>query len=136
MTPPEEDKKEELEVPLEAPKEEYQEEAQPPKPEIRIVDFSEKKINPYCTVCGKKKERYLEIEVDGVVEYTCKECYTGSGQIVVITCKNCSSEMEQGDNFCSQCGAPAVIRCSSCNAEIEEEDKFCAKCGVKLFSTD
>lgn len=112
----------------------------PPKPELRIVDFSEKKINPFCSICGLEKDRFVEVEVKGVIEYTCRDCYRRSrgGPAIppAMSCRRCGAAMVIGDNFCGKCGAPAVLRCTACNNEVDEEDMFCAKCGAKLFSGD
>lgn len=111
----------------------------PPKPELYIIDFAEKKINPFCTVCGLRKERYLEVEVKGVIEYTCKDCYNKSRAAAtapVTSCRSCGAAMHAGDNFCGKCGNPALLRCSACGNEADEEDRFCAKCGAKLFAAD
>ena len=142
MAPPEEEQKEE-----ELDESEFPEPPEvtvaPPRPDIRIVDFSEKKINQYCSVCGLKKERYVEVEVKDSIEYTCKECYLRLKGVQVtsiepstMACRKCGAPMLAGDNFCGKCGNPAIMRCSKCNGEIDEEDKFCAKCGTKLFEKE
>ena len=112
----------------------------PPKPELQIIDYSSVKINPYCSVCGLEKERYLEVQVRGTIEYTCKDCSRKSRGAPTIplaaTCRKCGTPMRLGDNFCGKCGNPAVLKCPACNNEVEEEDRFCAKCGAKLFAAE
>ena len=101
----------------------------PPKAEIKIRDLG---VRPRaCAVCGKAKAPYIEIEVDGVLEFTCKECY--EGQVIELTaCRSCGAALEAADNFCGKCGVPRVLKCPACGAEVEEEDRFCGKCGGKI----
>jgi len=139
--PPDEEQEGEMEEPQEPAQEQAPEvPVAPPRPELRIVDFSTKKINPFCTVCGLEKDRYLEVEVRGVIEYTCKDCYRRSRGAPAMppaaTCRKCGNPMLAGDNFCGKCGNPAVLKCTACNNEVEEEDRFCAKCGAKLSFAD
>ena len=139
--PPEEEQQGETEETQEKPEEKAPEvPIAPPKPELQIIDYSTKRINPYCTVCGLEKVRYLEVEVKGVIEYTCKDCYRKSKSAPVVpptaTCRKCGTPMRIGDNFCGKCGNPAVLKCPACNNEVEEEDRFCAKCGAKLSLAD
>jgi len=113
----------------------------PPKVELRIVDYSTKRVNPNCSVCGRQKDRYLEIETSTSIEYTCRDCYERTTHRPTMrpapkpsaSCRKCGTVMEMSDNFCGKCGNPAVLKCSACSAEVDEEDKFCAKCGAKLF---
>ena len=103
--------------------------AAPPKPELRIRDLGTRPRG--CNVCGKAKPPHIEIEVDGVLEYTCKECYEGQ-VIELAACRSCGAAMESADHFCGKCGTPRIAKCSSCGAEVGEEDVFCGKCGTKL----
>ena len=128
------------ESPEETPEKPPEVQVPPPKPELQIIDFSRKRINPYCIVCGMEKDRYLEVETNGVIEYTCKSCYAKSHLVPVsptaISCGSCGAPMAVGDNFCGKCGVPAILRCVACNNEVDEEDRFCAKYGAKLFPAD
>ena len=101
----------------------------PPKPELKIRDLG---VRPSgCSVCGAPKAPHIEIEVDGVLEYTCKECY--EGQVVELTaCRSCGAALEAADAFCGKCGTPRVAKCESCGAAANEEDRFCGKCGAKV----
>ena len=64
MAPPEMDEDDSPEMPTEQPPQKHTEaQVAPPKPELQIVDYSEKKFSQYCVVCGQKKDRYLEVEV-------------------------------------------------------------------------
>ncbi len=111
------------------PPPESPEPAAPPRPELRIRDLTARPRG--CSVCGKSKPAYIEIEVDGVPEYTCQECY--EGQVIELTaCRKCGTALEGGDNFCGKCGTPRLLRCSSCGSELDEEDRFCGKCGTRL----
>lgn len=98
----------------------------PPKPEIRIRDLTRHRN---CSVCGKPKTPYVEIEIDGVIEYTCRECYEGQ-VIELAACRSCGAAIEASDLFCGKCGAPRVVSCPSCGAEVGEDDRFCGKCGA------
>ena len=103
--------------------------AAPPKPEIRIRDLGSRPRG--CSVCGQPKPPFIEIEVDGVPEYTCRECY--EGQVIVLTaCRSCGGALEAADNFCGKCGTPRVAKCASCGTDLDEEDRFCGKCGAKV----
>ena len=101
----------------------------PPKPELRIRDLTRRPRA--CSVCGQPKAPYVEIEVDGVLEYTCKECYEGQ-VIELAACRTCGGAMESSDNFCGKCGTPRLLACPSCGAEVGEEDRFCGKCGTRV----
>jgi len=103
--------------------------ATPQKPELKIRDLGTRPRG--CSVCGEPKPPHVEIEVDGVPEYTCKECY--EGKVIEITaCRSCGGGLEAGDNFCGKCGTPHLATCPSCAAEADEADRFCGKCGAKL----
>ncbi|HEV8593916.1 MAG TPA: zinc ribbon domain-containing protein [Thermoplasmata archaeon] len=101
----------------------------PPKPELRIRDLTDRPRG--CNVCGKAKPAFIEIEVDGVLEYTCQGCY--EGQVIELTaCRKCGAAMEPADHFCGKCGTPRLMACASCGNELDEEDRFCGKCGTKV----
>lgn len=101
----------------------------PPRPELKIRDLG---VRPSaCSVCGKPKPPYVEIEVDGVPEYTCKECYEGQ-VIELAACRACGAALEPGDAFCGRCGAARPTKCGSCGAPVTEDDRFCGKCGAKV----
>lgn len=104
-------------------------EASPPRPTLKIRDLTDRPGG--CSVCGKPKPRYIEIEVDGVLEYTCRECYEGQ-VIELAACRKCGAAIEAPDNFCGKCGTPRAVKCPSCGSEVDEEDRFCGKCGTKL----
>lgn len=102
--------------------------APPPKPDIRIRDLTEGPRG--CSVCGQVREPYIEIEVDGVIEYTCRECYEGEvGELAA--CRQCGAALEPEDRFCGKCGTPRTRTCPSCGAELGEADGFCGKCGAR-----
>ncbi|TLZ52093.1 MAG: zinc ribbon domain-containing protein [Methanobacteriota archaeon] len=101
----------------------------PPKPEIRIRDLGTRPRG--CSVCGKAKVPYVEIEVDGLLEYTCQDCYEGQ-VIELAACRQCGAALEAGDAFCGKCGAPRQMKCATCGAAVSDEDRFCGKCGTKV----
>ena len=47
-------------------------------------------------------------------------------------CENCGKELNEGVDFCEQCGEPVVQkkRCEKCKAELPEDTAFCIKCGT------
>ena len=110
--------------------------APPPKQEIKIVDASTKRRGKACVVCGRPKAPYIEVDVDGVVEHTCQDCYElqaqGLSGEVTAYCVTCGAALLKGDHFCGRCGTPAALRCPKCGARPEEEDAFCGKCGAAL----
>ena len=102
--------------------------APPPRPDIKIRDLTRQRN---CSVCGKEKAPYIEIEVDGVIEYTCKDCY--EGQVIEISaCRACGGGLEEADRFCGRCGTPRAVTCPACSADVGDEDGFCGKCGAKV----
>jgi hypothetical protein len=107
-----------------------------PRPEIRIVDASARRRASACVVCGRPRLAYIEVEIDGVVEYTCKDCYElqsqGLAGEVTQYCVKCGTALLRGDHFCGRCGTPALFACPSCGARAGEEDAFCGKCGASL----
>ena len=96
--------------------------APPPRAEIKIVDASIRRRGRACVVCGRAKPAYIEVEIDGVVEYTCRDCYE-------LQAQGLSGEVTQ---FCTKCGTPAALKCPKCGARPDEEDGFCGKCGAAL----
>jgi len=101
----------------------------PPKPELKIRDLGRRPRG--CSVCGQPKPPYVEIEVDGVPEYTCRECY--EGQVIELTaCRRCGAALEASDQFCGTCGTPRQAACATCGTELAGEDSFCGKCGAKV----
>ena len=102
--------------------------APPPRPDIKIRDLTRHRN---CSVCGNEKAPYIEIEVDGVLEYTCEECYEGQ-VIEIAACRACGGALEAADRFCGKCGAPRAVTCPACGADVADEDRFCGKCGSKV----
>ena len=109
--------------------------AAPSRPELRIVEATKRRART-CVVCGRSRPAYVEIEIDGVVEYTCQDCYElqsqGLSSEVTEFCTKCGAAILKGDHFCGRCGTPAALRCPKCGARPEEEDAFCGKCGAPL----
>lgn len=112
--------------PAEAPQ--SQAPSPPARPDIKIRDLTGQRT---CSVCGKEKAPYIEIEVDGVIENTCRECYEGQ-VIELAACRACGAALEVADQFCGRCGASRVIECPACGTAVGEEDRFCGKCGAKV----
>lgn len=108
----------------------------PPRADIKIVDASVRRRGKTCVVCGRARPAYIEVEIDGVVEFTCRDCYElqaqGLSGEVTQFCTKCGSALLKGDNFCGRCGTPASLRCAACGARPDEEDAFCGKCGATL----
>ena len=108
----------------------------PPRAELRIVDASVKKRGKACVVCGRAKPPHIEVGIDGVVEYTCRDCYElqsqGISPEITAYCVTCGTALLKGDHFCGKCGNPAALSCPKCGARPEEEDAFCGKCGASL----
>ena len=104
--------------------------AAPTRPDIKIRDLTRQRN---CSVCGKEKAPYIEIEVDGVLEYTCRECY--EGQVIELAmCRSCGGALEAADRFCGKCGTARAIACAACGADVRGEDGFCGKCGSRITS--
>src|SRR3972149_2704181 len=79
----------------------------PPKPELKIRDLGFRPSG--CSVCGAPKPPHIEIEVDGVLEYTCKECY--EGQVVELAaCRSCGAALEAADAVCGEGGTGRPVR--------------------------
>ena len=125
MEPEDEAREPEIQRPPEPP----ETSVPPPKPELRIRDLGTRPRG--CSVCGKEKAPYVEIEVDGILEFTCQECYEGQ-VIELAACRKCGAALEGGDHFCGRCGAPRQAACPSCGTELDEEDRFCGKCGARI----
>lgn len=52
-----------------------------------------------------------------------------------VACKRCASRIDDGDQFCTQCGeqlVPQVRRCSTCGFWPSVHDAFCTSCGTRL----
>jgi len=107
----------------------------PNRPELRIVEATKRRAKA-CVVCGRSKPAYVGVEIDGVVENTCQDCYElraqGLSSEVSEFCAKCGAALLKGDHFCGRCGTPASLRCPRCGARPEEEDAFCGKCGAPL----
>src|SRR3989442_15995014 len=110
--------------------------APPPKAEIKIVDASIRRRGKACVVCGRAKPAYIEAEIDGVVEYTCRDCYElqaqGLSGEVTQFCTKRGTALLKGDNFCGKWGTPAALKCPKGGARPEEQVAFCGKCGAAL----
>lgn len=103
----------------------------PPRPDLKIRDLTRQRN---CSVCGKEKAPYIEIEVDSVLEYTCRECYEGQ-VIEIAACRSCGAALEAADQFCGRCGTKHRIACAACGSDLGDGDGFCGRCGAKVTST-
>lgn len=104
-------------------------EAPPPKDEIKIRDLTGRPRG--CASCGRPREPFIEVEVDGVLEYTCRECYEGE-VVVLVACRSCGAAIEAGDAFCGKCGTARARACAGCGADLGGDDGFCGKCGAAV----
>jgi hypothetical protein len=111
-----------------------------------------------CSVCGVTKAPYICIDINGVTEATCEECYNRSmGKIAepkvqppppppppeIIQkekeqafCPNCGAKVKAEDVFCGKCGKPVKeeLKCVGCGTKVEPGDVFCRKCGARLVT--
>src|SRR5579862_2742978 len=58
-----------------------------------------------------------------------------------LECSECGEDLEDGDQFCGQCGAPAppedgMDRCRLCGEEVDEDARYCPQCGVHFYKAD
>ena len=51
------------------------------------------------------------------------------------TCSNCGAPLEEGAQFCTECGTRVCAtqrQCPYCGAAIDDDSQFCSECGAKL----
>jgi hypothetical protein len=54
---------------------------------------------------------------------------------VIILCRGCNKQLEEGIKFCSECGTKVFIKptkCPKCSKAVFSDDKFCQDCGENL----
>jgi predicted nucleic acid-binding Zn ribbon protein len=54
---------------------------------------------------------------------------------VIIKCRKCDKQLEEGIKFCSDCGTKVWVKpthCPSCTKGVFPDDKFCQECGTNL----
>ena len=51
-----------------------------------------------------------------------------------VKCPNCEKIVDEGANFCRQCGTQVVTNCPKCEASISGTGQFCDECGEKLYA--
>jgi predicted amidophosphoribosyltransferase len=44
----------------------------------------------------------------------------------------CGTTLDDGDEFCKNCGKPLTVTCPACGAKIDSDSNFCPKCGKNL----
>lgn len=49
-------------------------------------------------------------------------------------CWKCGNEINEGDKFCTKCGAQQFKVCTKCQKRISIFDGFCIYCGEKLIA--
>lgn len=52
-----------------------------------------------------------------------------------MICPHCGQTIQDGDQFCSGCGAKVFLprqHCPNCGADIHEQDRVCSTCGYQL----
>ena len=50
-------------------------------------------------------------------------------------CSNCGAPLEDGAQFCTECGTKVCVtqrQCLHCGAAIDDDSQFCSECGAKL----
>lgn len=47
-------------------------------------------------------------------------------------CYKCKAALDEGDIFCSKCGARVQRKCEQCGNSLSDDDVFCSKCGASL----
>lgn len=114
--------------------EEEEQEETPLKEPLKIREYSEPGEKETCIVCEEAKKPYIQIEYQNRTEYTCEDCYRKSvGEpLIAKECRECGTELMQGDKFCGKCGAKQVSACPNCGEKTSSGDSFCGKCGKKL----
>lgn len=51
---------------------------------------------------------------------------------VIIICRKCGKQLDEGIKFCSECGTKVWVKptkCPKCLKPVFQEDKFCQSCG-------
>ena len=68
------------------------------------------------------------------MDYNDKFCVSCGFNLEKLLCPSCGGAVNDGDAFCSNCGAKLIneLKCSSCGSKVEKGDKFCSVCGNKL----
>ena len=62
--------------------------------------------------------------------------------VLFMKCVNCGTELEEGVNFCLNCGCKVEpvkqeeIKCPKCGTVLSEAANFCFVCGTKIISCD
>lgn len=49
-----------------------------------------------------------------------------------LICPRCGSKVNEGDSFCSKCGAILPRNCPYCGIKIDLDERYCHACGKKL----
>jgi predicted nucleic acid-binding Zn ribbon protein len=116
--------------------EEFPQDEGPPEAPVTVREYSDWIRSKVCSVCGQEKEPYVEVEVDGEREFTCRSCFEAGGApaepSTAASCPSCGEPIEPDDRFCGKCGTAAILSCPSCGAERAPDDRFCGKCGASL----
>lgn len=87
-----------------------------------------------CPRCGG--DDLTRDDGDRAREYTCRRCGARSRQTrrgvllrVGWACDGCGHDNEQGNAFCTGCGAALTKPCPHCGAVMRVSDVFCTQCG-------
>jgi len=54
---------------------------------------------------------------------------------VIIKCRKCGKQVEEGVKFCPDCGTKVWVKpknCPKCSRGVFPDDKFCQECGENL----
>lgn len=54
---------------------------------------------------------------------------SSTASVAKVTCSNCNAQVNEGVNFCPECGNGMVNKCIHCQAALKGKPKFCPECG-------
>lgn len=99
-----------------------------------------KKSNITLTTIADKSE-YSDEEIDFIKTVSEQLGISAENLIANIKAENepkkyvclcCNTEMNDNDNFCSNCGSKKVLSCNGCGVKLKENNNFCPNCGFKI----
>ena len=54
---------------------------------------------------------------------------SSTASVAKVSCPNCNAQVNEGVNFCPECGNGMVNKCVHCQAALKGKPKFCPECG-------